>query len=129
MHMLEVNLRAEGISTEVKEDSVCLFKPCYDKPTAMTYGVRSAAASLQRGACFGWLYCIEQYDAGDQLVKFAVHVTNADKTHLHHWDLDFLNGFHTHASESGEKSREHIPFAGGLPEVVSSIVGFVKGRQ
>jgi hypothetical protein len=129
LHMLEVSLRAEGITTEVKEESVCLFKPCYDKPTAMTYGVRSAAASLQHGACFGRLYCVEQYDAGNQLVKFAVHVTNADKTPLHHWDLDFSNGFHTHGAERGDKSREHIPFGGGLPEVVRAIIGFVKGRQ
>lgn len=126
--MLQVNLVAEGVTTEVKEDSVCLFKPSYDKPTVTTYGVRSAAASLQHGACLGWLYCIEQYDSADNLVKFAVHVTDVDKQPLHHWDLDFSHGFHTHSSEGGEKSRDHIPFQGGLTEVVQEIVGFVKGR-
>lgn len=123
--MLEVNLRAEGITTEVEKDSLCLFKPSYDKPTAMTYGVRSAAASLQRGACFG----VEQYDAGDQLVKFAVHITDVNSRPLEHWDLDFSHGFHTHSAENGEKSREHVPFVGGLPGVVQAIVGFVKARQ
>ena len=128
LHMLEVNLRAAGVSSELRDESVCLFKPSYDKPTATTYGIRSAAATLQRGECFAWLYCVEQYDQGDNLVKFAVHVTDSKKQPLHHWDLDFSHGLHTHVSENGRKSRDHVPFTGGIVDMVQEIVAFVIRR-
>jgi hypothetical protein len=127
LHLVEVNLREHGITAQLDEKSLCLFRPVYDRPSATTYGMRSAFADLAQGANFARFYCIEQYDSSGGLIKFACRLTDADNTTVREWHMDISHGVHTHPVVAGKKSPEHIPYSGSSADLVRDIVAAIRG--
>lgn len=126
MHLIEVNVRDIGITAETVDDSLCLFRPVYDRPSATTYGMSSAANTFRRGACFRRVYCIEQSDSTQQLVKFSVKLTDEIGQLLGQWDLDLKHGLHTHPVTDGKKGKAHVPFNGGIHDAALEIAARIK---
>jgi hypothetical protein len=126
MFLVEVNVRDAEISVVTEEGSMCFFRPVYDKPSATTYGMRSAINEFRRGPCFRKLYCVEQYNKANELVKFNVHLMDENQNLLREWHLDISHGLHTHPIESGKKGVTHIPFKGSVTEVAREIADHVK---
>ena len=110
MHLIEVNVWDAGITATTVEGSLCLFLPVYDKPSATTYGMSSAVNTFQRGDCFRRVYCVEQSDSNQQLVKFSVQLKDERQQLLGQWDSDFKHGLHAHPVIGGAKGKEHVPF-------------------
>jgi hypothetical protein len=117
MALVEVNVRSAGITSTTEAGSMCFFKPVYDKPSATTYGMRSAINEFRRGAFFRKLYCIEQGDALNPLVKFAVNLTDENDVLLDTWHLDISHGLHKHPIKNGRRGDAHIPLAGSIEGV------------
>ena len=128
MHLVEVNVRDVGITASTEKDSLCLFRPVYDKPNATTYAMSSAINTFQRGELFRRVYCVEQSDSGGQLVKFSIQLKDQAGYLLGQWDLDFSHGFHTHSVKGGKKESEHIPFEGGVCDVAFAIAAQIKAE-
>ncbi len=126
MHLIEVNLRDTEISSELVDGTLCVFRPVYDKPTATTYGMKSAVHVFKRGPCFRRLYCVEQYDNADDLVKFSISLTDENKIGLGEWHLDISHGLHTHPIVGGKKSKEHVSYPRGVADMAMDIVAAIK---
>jgi hypothetical protein len=124
--LVEVNVRDAGITSTTEDGSMCFFRPVYDKPSATTYGMRSAINEFRRGPCFRRLYCVEQYNETNELVKFAVHLTDENKNTLGEWHLDISHGLHTHPIERGSKADSHVPFQGSVEDVALAIAVQIK---
>ncbi|KAB2888129.1 MAG: hypothetical protein F9K32_17555 [Desulfobulbaceae bacterium] len=126
MHLVELNVRDDGITSTTKDGSMCFFRPVYDKPSATTYGMRSAINEFRHGPCFRKLYCIEQYNESEELVKFNVRLTDENNNLLGEWHLDISHGLHTHPIEDGRKGNAHIPFPGSVVDVALDISKKIK---
>lgn len=124
--LVEVNVRDAEIISTTEDGSMCFFRPVYDKSSAATYGMRSAINEFRRGTCFRRLYCIEQYNEANELVKFIARLTDEAKNLLGEWHLDISHGLHTHPIESGKKGDAHIPFAGSIEDVALVIAARIK---
>ena len=129
LHLVEVNLRSDGITADVRDGSLCLFKPVYDRPSGTTYGMASAIASLAKGPEFARFYCIEQTDTHGELVKFVYRITDTENSTLHEWHKDISHGLHTHPIVGGKKQAEHIPYSGGDTDVLNDILSEIRQLQ
>jgi hypothetical protein len=127
MHLIEMNVRDVGITATTDEGSLCFYRPVYDKSSATTYGMTSAINTFQRGNCFRRVYCVEQSDSTEQLVKFSIQLKDEIGQLLGQWDLDLTHGLHTHPIEDGTKGKEHVPFMGGIVDVALEIAAQIKG--
>lgn len=128
MHLIEVNVRDVGITAETVDGSLCMFRPVYDRPTATTYAMSSAVNTFRNGESFCRVYCVEQSNTEQQLVKFSVQLKD-DRDHLlGQWDLDFNHGLHTHPVVGGAKGSSHVPFRGSVAEVALEIAARIKAR-
>ena len=126
MHRIAVRLIDSGITGTIEEGTLCLFRPVPDRPMATTYGMTSAVNVFQRGDCIRRLYCVEQYDDNNSLLKFAVTLTDEVKKQLGVWHLDHSHGLHTHPIENGKSTDAHVPFAGKLEDMVNEILSAIK---
>jgi hypothetical protein len=126
MHLVEVNVRDAEITSTTEHGSMCFFRPVYDRPSGSTYGMRSAINEFRRGTCFRKLYCVEQYNEANELVKFNVRLTDEEKNLIGEWHLDISHGLHTHPIEDGKKADAHIPLAGGVADVALAIAVRIK---
>lgn len=127
IHLIEVNVRDSGVTATTVDGSLCLYRPVYDRPSATTYEMSSAINTFHRGVCFRRVYCVEQSDSTQQLVKFSVQLKDESEHLLGQWDLDLNHGIHTHPVTGGVKGKEHIPFKGGILDVALEIANQIKG--
>lgn len=86
----------------------------------------SAINTFRRGECFRRVYCVEQADSIQNLVKFSVQLKDEGGSLLGQWDLDLKHGLHTHPVASGAKGKDHIPFNGGMVDVALEIATLIK---
>ena len=72
------------------------------------------------------MYCVEQSDADQRLVKFSVQLKDEKQTLLGQWDLDLKHGLHVHRVIGGVKDKQHLPFKGGIVEVALEIAARIR---
>jgi hypothetical protein len=126
LHLIQVNLASEGISVEIVEGSLCLFRPVYDKPSATTLGMSSAIAGLTRGDSFANFYCVESRGVGNEIAKFTYRLVDIKGTTVQEWHKDISHGLHTHPLIDGSKGNAHIPFDGTDADMAKEIVEAVR---
>jgi len=122
---LQEDLMRIGISTEIVNGSLCVYKRQVDKSTGLSLAMTSAIASFTHNQTMYQIYCIEQYDENNQIRKYSIKLNNRDLT-LKAWELDTKRGSHVHEFWNGIKRKLHLPFNGNIEAISQDLIQIIE---
>ena len=126
LRRIAVGLHGSGVSTEIVDGTLCVFKPQYDKPSATTFAMRSAIASLSSGSVVARFDCVEQTSSDGSVTKFVYRLRDQVNGVIAEWHKDISHGLHTHPIIGAAKGREHVPFPGAESEMIEEILSTIR---